>query len=75
MREWQPIATAPRAGESLLVARFVGMKRGEEVWVFHVAWFDRRTQAWSTVVDKTIETPTYWRHLPSSPHATEETGT
>lgn len=79
---WQPIATAPMNGESVIVAvRCARTRRG---WIVGEAWFDNdeieRTWWWAgtnrwdihaTSVDVGEGPPTHWQPLPPPP--TEET--
>ncbi len=67
MSEWKPIETAPREGDEILIARHVQYRERGDVWVMHVAWYDRRAAKWCTLHAPNLVDPTHWQPLPDPP--------
>lgn len=68
MSEWQPIATAPRDGTSILTYPHYAVTSwvSEDVYP-GPGWSD----GWDEGIErwKTTDKPTHWMPLPKSPHA------
>lgn len=66
--EWQPIETAPKDGEKLLM---VGTTRSTQGVVPHigVGWYSTFPEMW-IFGGQTVSAPTHWQPLPPPPDST-----